>query len=53
MIKIADGCSLLNAAGFTLTTVDTVNIEVEFEDAFALMEHLSAMGESNAVLSRR
>mmetsp|Transcript_9946 Transcript_9946/g.11392 ORF Transcript_9946/g.11392 Transcript_9946/m.11392 type:complete len:96 (-) Transcript_9946:62-349(-) len=43
MIQPADCCSLLSQAGFSLTTVDTLNIEVEFSDAFKCMQHLSLM----------
>jgi len=53
MIRSADTCGLLSDAGFTLTTVDTLNIEVEFVNAFKCMEHLSRMGESNGVINRR
>lgn len=53
MIGSADGCNLLGGAGFTLTTADVVNIQVEFKSMFHLMEHLSSMGESNAALNRR
>mmetsp|Transcript_11240 Transcript_11240/g.18341 ORF Transcript_11240/g.18341 Transcript_11240/m.18341 type:complete len:390 (-) Transcript_11240:1419-2588(-) len=53
MLRAADACGLLSDAGFTLSTIDTTSVEVEYRNAFACMEHLSAMGESNAVLHRR
>jgi len=53
MIRNADACGLLNAAGFQLATVDMSTITVDYESAFACMEHLSMMGESNAIWNRR
>eukprot|EP00003_Mantamonas_plastica_P021770 TRINITY_DN3572_c0_g2_i6.p1 TRINITY_DN3572_c0_g2~~TRINITY_DN3572_c0_g2_i6.p1 ORF type:complete len:150 (-),score=49.12 TRINITY_DN3572_c0_g2_i6:82-531(-) len=40
--------SLLNRAGFNLTTLDVDNIVIHYPNAFELMHDLSAMGESNA-----
>ncbi|RUP43501.1 S-adenosyl-L-methionine-dependent methyltransferase [Jimgerdemannia flammicorona] len=45
--------SLLSRAGFTLTTVDIDEVVVNYPSALELMQDLRAMGESNAVLSRR
>jgi NADH dehydrogenase [ubiquinone] 1 alpha subcomplex assembly factor 5 len=45
--------SLLNKAGFKLTTIDVDDIVVEYPDIFALMQDLQAMGETNAILQRR
>ncbi|KAL9559423.1 hypothetical protein MBANPS3_000438 [Mucor bainieri] len=44
---------MLTRAGFTLTTVDVDEIQVNYPSAFELMQDLRAMGESNSVLSRR
>ena len=42
--------ALLQAAGFTLPTVDSSTIVVNYENAFHLMEHLQSQGEGNASL---
>lgn len=43
---------ILTRAGFTLTTVDVDEIQVNYPSAFELMQDLRAMGESNSVLTR-
>lgn len=43
---------ILTRAGFTLTTVDVDEIQVNYPSAFELMQDLQSMGESNAVLTR-
>lgn len=43
---------ILTRAGFTLTTVDVDEIQVNYPSAFELMQDLRSMGESNAVLTR-
>ncbi|GAB5589183.1 hypothetical protein Unana1_04083 [Umbelopsis nana] len=48
-----DMSNLLTRAGFTLTTVDVDEIQVNYPSAIELMQDLRAMGESNAVLNRR
>jgi NADH dehydrogenase [ubiquinone] 1 alpha subcomplex assembly factor 5 len=53
MLPSSDACALMQAAKFTMPTVDTMKVQVDFDDAFAVMESLSLMGESNAVLGRR
>ncbi|ORY99569.1 S-adenosyl-L-methionine-dependent methyltransferase [Absidia repens] len=53
MTDSSDISRLLSRAGFTLTTVDVDEIQVSYPSAFELMDDLRAMGESNAVLSRR
>ncbi|ORY83198.1 S-adenosyl-L-methionine-dependent methyltransferase [Protomyces lactucae-debilis] len=53
MTDVKDVGSLLNKAGFKLTTVDVDDIVVEYPDIFALMQDLQAMGETNAILQRR
>ncbi|KDO32383.1 hypothetical protein SPRG_02860 [Saprolegnia parasitica CBS 223.65] len=50
-VNVADAGNLLQSAGFTLPTVDTDYITVEYPDAFVLMEHLQGMAENNAPFS--
>ncbi len=45
--------SLLNRAGFTLSTVDVDEVEICYPSIFELIEDLKWMGESNAVINRR
>lgn len=45
--------SLLNRAGFALSTVDVDEIQIRYPSIFELVEDLKWMGESNAVVSRR
>ncbi|KAI7859632.1 S-adenosyl-L-methionine-dependent methyltransferase [Circinella umbellata] len=53
MTDSSDIARLLSRAGLTLTTVDVDEIVVDYPSMFELMEDLKAMGENNAVLSRR
>ena len=53
MLPNADACGVLGQAGFKLVTVDTAQIQVEFDNAFSLMRNLWWMGESNACTNRR
>lgn len=48
MMHVADAGSLLSAAGFAMPAVDTGFIQVEYDNAAAAMDALSAMGESAA-----
>ena len=48
-----DGPSLLNRAGFTLTTVDIEEITINYPSIWELMADLRDMGETNAILGRR
>lgn len=48
MVRTADICSLLSSSKFRLPTVDTLTIEIEYDDIFELTEHLWKMGETNA-----
>lgn len=48
-----DGPSLLNRAGFTLTTVDVEEITINYPSMWELMSDIRDMGESNAILGRR
>lgn len=53
MIDPKDAPSLLNRAGFTLTTVDTDELTINYPSIWELMADLRDMGESNAILGRR
>lgn len=50
---LRDAAGLLQRAGFALPVADGDTIDVEYENALALMRDLSAMGESNLVVGRR
>jgi NADH dehydrogenase [ubiquinone] 1 alpha subcomplex assembly factor 5 len=50
---LRDAAGLLQRAGFALPVADSETIEVEYENALALMRDLGAMGESNLVVERR
>lgn len=50
--RASDVAGLLQGAGFTLPTVDVDKLEVSYPSAFALMEHLSLMGEGTATIDR-
>ncbi|XP_060809012.1 arginine-hydroxylase NDUFAF5, mitochondrial isoform X2 [Amyelois transitella] len=50
--RIRDVGGLLNAAGFTLQTVDVDSLTVWYPTAWHVMEDCRAMGESNAALNR-
>jgi len=51
--ELRDAAGLLQRAGFALPVADGETIEVEYDDAFALMKELGDMGESNLVAERR
>ncbi|CDH48541.1 s-adenosyl-l-methionine-dependentmethyltransferase [Lichtheimia corymbifera JMRC:FSU:9682] len=53
MTDSSDIARLLSRAGFVLTTVDVDEIQVNYPSMFELMDDLKAMGENNAVLTRR
>ena len=53
LAQVSDVGNLMTRCGFTMPTVDSDKVEVEFDNAFELMRHLQGMGEANAVLSRR
>ncbi|KAI9248649.1 S-adenosyl-L-methionine-dependent methyltransferase [Sporodiniella umbellata] len=53
MADSSDMSRLLTRAGFSLPTVDVDEIQVNYPSIFELMEDLKAMGESNAVITRR
>ncbi|KAH1223050.1 putative methyltransferase, mitochondrial [Glycine max] len=49
MIQVRDAGNLLTRAGFTLPGVDVDDYVVKYESALELIEHLRAMGETNAL----
>ena len=51
--ELRDAGGLLQRAGFALPVADADRIAVSYPDAFALMRELRAMGESNALHTRR
>ena len=53
MMSVADCCASLSGSGFNMVTADVGSIQVDFDNAFACMHHLSGMGESNASLLKR
>jgi SAM-dependent methyltransferase len=50
---LRDVAALLQRAGFALPVADSETIDVEYDNAMALMRDLNAMGESNLVVERR
>ena len=50
---LRDAAGLLQRAGFALPVADSETIEIEYDNAVALMRDLSGMGESNLVADRR
>ena len=50
---LRDAAGLLQRAGFAMPVADGETIDVEYENALALMRDLRAMGESNAIVERR
>ena len=50
---LRDAAGLLQRAGFALPVADSETIDVEYENALALMRELGAMGEANLVGERR
>ena len=52
LATVSDCGALLQAAGFSLPTVDTDKLVVHYPDAWTLFHHLRAMGDSHAVLDR-
>jgi NADH dehydrogenase [ubiquinone] 1 alpha subcomplex assembly factor 5 len=51
--ELSDAAGLLQRAGFSLPVADLDPIDVNYDNAFALMHELRGMGESNARLDRR
>ncbi|MCZ4255795.1 SAM-dependent methyltransferase [Sulfitobacter sp. G21635-S1] len=52
MAELRDMGGLLQRAGFALPVADAVPLTVSYQDAWALMRDLRAMGESNALSAR-
>ncbi len=52
-VDMRDAGMLLQRAGFALPVTDTDTVTVSYPDALALMHDLRAMGETNALASRR
>jgi NADH dehydrogenase [ubiquinone] 1 alpha subcomplex assembly factor 5 len=50
---LRDAAGLLQRAGFALPVADSETIDVEYDNALALMRDLGAMGESNLIVERR
>lgn len=53
MVMLSDGGNLLAAAGFGIPTVDTDVFTIEYPTAARAMDHLRAMGDSNAAIGTR
>jgi SAM-dependent methyltransferase len=51
--ELGDAAGLLQRAGFALPVADSDTIDVEYDNALALMHELGAMGEANLVGERR
>ena len=51
-VELRDAAGLLQRAGFALPVADVDRLTVTYPDALALMRHLRAMGESNALAER-
>lgn len=49
LAQVRDAGNLLTRAGFTLPSVDVDEYTVKYESALELIEHLRAMGETNAL----
>ncbi|KAL6641740.1 hypothetical protein ACP70R_019921 [Stipagrostis hirtigluma subsp. patula] len=52
LAQVRDAGNLLTRAGFTLPGVDVDQYTVKYNSALELVEHLRAMGETNALLQR-
>jgi len=53
MAEIRDLGALLQRAGLALPVADSIPLTVSYQDIFALMRELRAMGEANALSDRR
>lgn len=51
-VDVRDAGSLLQRAGFALPVTDTDTLTFKYQNAFALMQELRAMGETNALFER-
>lgn len=52
LAQVRDAGNLLTRAGFTLPGVDVDKYTIRYDSALELIEHLRAMGETNALLQR-
>ncbi|KAK1287148.1 putative methyltransferase [Acorus calamus] len=52
LAQVRDAGNLLTRAGFSLPGVDVEEYTVRYESALELIEHLRAMGETNALVQR-
>lgn len=52
MVDVKDLSGLLAKAGFSMVTIDVEEVQMEFPDITAVMEHLQKTGESHAALAR-
>ncbi|KAL9262995.1 putative methyltransferase, mitochondrial [Drosera capensis] len=52
LAQVRDAGNLLTRAGFALPGVDVDEYTVKYDNALQLIEHLRAMGETNALLQR-
>ncbi|KAJ0972934.1 hypothetical protein J5N97_020893 [Dioscorea zingiberensis] len=52
LAQVRDAGNLLTRAGFTLPSVDVDQYTIRYNSALELIEHLRAMGETNALLQR-
>lgn len=52
LAQVRDAGNLLTRSGFTLPSVDVDQYTVRYKSAMELIEHLRAMGETNALLQR-
>ncbi|PIA36116.1 hypothetical protein AQUCO_03400195v1 [Aquilegia coerulea] len=52
LAQVRDAGNLLTRAGFTLPSVDVDEYTVRYDSAIELIEHLRAMGETNALFQR-
>jgi len=52
LCSVADAGALMQAAGFSLPTVDTEAVTIHYPDAWTLWHHLRAMGDSHATFGR-
>ncbi|CAN1761199.1 Putative methyltransferase At1g22800, mitochondrial [Linum perenne] len=52
LAQVRDAGNLLTRAGFTLPGVDVDEYTIKYRSALELIEHLRAMGETNALLQR-
>lgn len=49
----SDVAGLMQAAGFSLPTIDVDSLKISYPDAITLMEHISSMGEGTAAVNRQ